>query len=113
MNERLREMRLLTEWRVFASLAVDYLGMPDYAMPLYKKSSIYRVKGKKTLDRIMNCGNFGHNNDHGYRSKYSKQTAKYITFFRRFFDFGSLMLIFPLDASRFFVTYATRKAKRK
>jgi len=113
LKERLRAMRLLTEWRVFASLAVDYLSMPDYAMPFYKKSSIYRVKGKKTLDRILNCGNFGHNNDHGYRSKYSKQTAKYITFFRRFFDFGSLMLIFPLDAPRFFVTYATRKAKRK
>ena len=35
IESRIRRMGLMAEWRVFAVMAVEYLGMPVEAMPLY------------------------------------------------------------------------------
>ena len=32
---RIRKMGLMSEWRAFGAFAVDYLGMPSEAMPMY------------------------------------------------------------------------------
>ena len=69
LKERICEMGLMSEWKVFASLAVDTLGMPANAMPMY--DARFNGKGKRVLKRIMKCGNFGHNNDLSYRTNYS------------------------------------------
>jgi hypothetical protein len=44
--------RLIGEWRLFASVAVNQLGMPEDAMPFYNES--YRTKGERLLDVILN-----------------------------------------------------------
>ena len=57
------------------------------------------------------AGNFGHNKDNSYRSKYPKLVEKSITFFRRFGEYARLFAIFPADAPKFFVTYVGRRTK--
>lgn len=54
LYKRLNNSGLLPEWRAFASMAVDYLGMPVEAMPLYdvrcKKDD---VRSKKLVEFIL------------------------------------------------------------
>lgn len=45
LESRIRNAGLMSEWKSFATLAVDYLGMPADVMPLYD------VRGKKTYVR--------------------------------------------------------------
>ncbi len=47
LEKRVRKAGLLTEWKAFATLAVEYLGMPVEAMPLYD------VRGKKKAEQIL------------------------------------------------------------
>lgn len=51
--ERLRRTELLDEWRAFAALTVDYLGMPVKAMPLYSDEKRWHKKGDWILNFIM------------------------------------------------------------
>lgn len=107
LESRIRRMGLMTEWKAFASLAVDTLGMPVDAMPFYNER--FRVKGEKVLKRVLKSGNFGHNNDLSYRTKYTGLNYKLVALWRRLKDFISLTYIFPIDAPRFFMTYVMRK----
>ena len=109
LKSRIRKMGLMSEWKSFASLAVDTLGMPEDVMPLYDKR--FATKGEKVLMKIMESGNFGHNKDLSYRAKYTGLTYKVIAAWRRFLDFASLIPVFPLDAPRFYVTYVMGKVK--
>lgn len=107
MKSQITRMGLTSEWKAFASLAVDLLGMPQEAMPMY--DSRFKNKGERVLARILKSGNMGHNNDLSYRAKYFGFTYKLVALWRRIKDFASLTKIFPLDAPRFFVHYAMRK----
>ena len=107
LESRLRAMGLMTEWKAFASLAVDSLGMPEEAMPFYDKR--YRKKGNRVLSRVLKTGNLGHNTNQKYRSKLSKPLVNTITFFRRIGDFTKFAFIFPVDAPKFFATYVFGK----
>ena len=109
LESRIRKMGLMSEWKAFASLAVDTLGMPVEAMPFY--DARFKDKGEKVLRRVLKNGNFGHNNDLSYRSRYSGMTYKFVAAWRRLKDFASLIPIFPLDAPRFYVTYVFGKVK--
>ena len=57
--ERLRSAGLMSEWRSFASLAVNYLGMPTDAMPLFEKKECWHRKAKQIINLIL-CG-YKHN----------------------------------------------------
>ena len=103
LETRIKRMGLMTEWQAFASLAVDVLGMPKEAMPMY--DSRFKVKGERILERIMKSGNMGHNNDLSYRAKYSGLTYKLVALWRRMKDFAGFTMLFPIDAPRFFVYY--------
>ena len=46
-----RRAGLMGEWRAFAAMAVDNLGMPKDAMPFYDRR--YRIKGGRVLDIIL------------------------------------------------------------
>ena len=109
LESRVRKMGLMSEWKAFASLAVDTLGMPVEAMPFY--DARFKDKGEKVLRRVLKNGNFGHNNDLSYRSRYSGMTYKFVAAWRRLKDFASLIPVFPLDAPRFYVTYVMGKVK--
>lgn len=102
--ERLRRMKLYDEWRAFASFIVEYLGHPKDAMPLYSPD----VKWKRKADRIclfvMKVGNFGHNRDNSYYSKYPYVIRKTISLCQRLGDLFHHARIFPLDSLRFFPT---------
>lgn len=103
LESRIRRMGLVRVWKSFGSMAVDELGMPKGAMPFYDES--FRKKGQRVLARIMKSGNMGHNNDLSYRSKYSGLTYKLVALWRRLKDFAGFIMIFPIDAPRFFVHY--------
>ena len=107
LESRIRKMGIMTIWKTFGSMAVDVLGMPKEAMPFYDEC--FRKKSQRVLARIMKSGNMGHNNDLGYRAKYSGMTYKLVALWRRIKDFASFTMIFPVDAPRFFVNYLFRK----
>lgn len=111
LERRLFEAGLMTEWMVFASVAVNTLGMTEDAIPFYSKGKRYNRKSFKIIKRIIKTGNMGHNNDLSYRNKNNKFIVNIITFFRRFSDFVSIMSVFPVDVPRFFVTYIFNRIK--
>jgi len=111
LKQRLSNAGLMTEWLAFASLAVNFLGMPAKYMPFYDESRLYKAKAKRILKRIIKTGNMGHNNDMSYRKKYAGTRYKIVSFWRRLCDFAGLSTVFPVDAPRFFVTYVFRKIK--
>ncbi len=49
LKERIRRAGLMREWQSFAALAVDYLGMPVEAMPLYSDEKKWHAKGEKIM----------------------------------------------------------------
>ena len=56
LENRLRKSGLMAEWRAFAALAVDYLGMPANAMPLFDDRKKWHEKGTKVIRFIMKNG---------------------------------------------------------
>ena len=111
LKDRIDEMKLKTEWKAFAYLAVQDLGMPKELMPLYEDTPRFRRKSIKIRNYILKTGNFGHNIDESYRTRYSPFKRNVITFFRRLREFLSLSAIFPINAPKFFVTYVVRRLK--
>lgn len=54
LEKRLRRARLMGEWRGFAALAVDYLGMPVEAMPFCNvRSKKDDIRSKKLVEFIL------------------------------------------------------------
>lgn len=111
LGKRLRDMGLMSEWKVFASLAVNTLGMPQEAMPFYDDSHSYKIKANRVLRHIMKSGNLGHNNDVSYRAKYPALVSNLITFFRRLGEYAKFTLVFPKDAPAFFLRYVFQRIK--
>ncbi len=111
LEQRLREMGIVSEWKAFGAFAVEWLGMPVEAMPLYSPDALWLRKARRICRVVMEAGNFGHNRDNSYRTKYPRLVEKFITFFRRIGEYGRLFAIFPGDAPRFFVTYVLRRVK--
>ncbi len=105
LKSRIRKAGIFTEWKAFAAFAVDYLGMPEEAMPFYEhKLSLHR-KAEKICKLVIETGNFGHNKDESYRMRYSGLTGNFITAWRRFKEFARIAMIFPCNAPKFYVTY--------
>lgn len=98
LESRIRKMGVMTEWKAFAALAVDYLGMPVEAMPLYGANNNWSKKAQKVMAFIMETGNFGNNRDYSYRQKYPFVVFKAISLWRHLQDFGRYFVIFPLDS---------------
>ena len=96
LESRIQEMRLMTEWKAFAAMAVDYLGMPAETMPFY--DSRFKIKGERILEFVIETGNFGHNRDYGYFDKYPYLVYKSISFWNHIKDGYRYFRIFPLDS---------------
>ena len=99
LENRLGEMGLLTEWKAFASLAVDYLGMPNDAMPLYVPEKRWKQKASRILSFILDTGNFGHNRDMTYYSTRPFIVRKTISLWRHTSDSFRRLYIFPKDST--------------
>ena len=102
LEYRLKKMHLVSEWKAFAAFAVDYLGMPGDAMPLFDSSSKWRKKARKICSFMLSVGNFGHNRDFSYYLKYPYLIRKIVSMNRRIKDIIRHAGIFPLDSFRFF-----------
>ena len=100
LEQRIKRMGVMTEWKAFAALAVDYLGMPAEAMPFYSDSSRWKRKASRILDFVIETGNFGHNRDYTYRKKYPYMIMKAISLCRHAIDFMKYFTIFPLDSMK-------------
>ena len=115
LESRIRKMGLMSEWKAFGALAIEYLGFPKDSMPLLNVDVDLNANLKRKADRILElvleCGNFGHNKDLSYRVKYKGFTYKLVSLWRRLCDFWRFATIFPLDVPQFFVTYVTGKVK--
>ena len=111
LESRIRKMGLMSEWKAFYNLASRYLGMPDYGSGLMVHDSRFDKRADRIMELVLESGNFGHNKDLSYRTRYSGMTYKIVAAWRRLKDFASLMPVFPLDAPRFFFTYLLYKAK--
>ena len=97
---RLKKIRLTTEWKAFAAVAVDYLGMPVDAMPLYSPDLRWSRKANHIISFIFKTGNFGHN-----RQRVKPKTylgGKLRSTHRKFSDFAHHAFDFPVDSARFF-----------
>lgn len=100
LESRIRKMGLMTEWKTFGALAVEHLGMPTEAMPLY--DSRFKIKSERILEFVLETGNFGHNRDLSFYSKYPYLVRKLFAFGLRCKDIMRHAMIFPLDSMRFF-----------
>ena len=123
LESRIRKMGLMSEWKAFGALAIEYLGFPKDSMPLLNVdlnarsamplglSKNLKKKADRILELVLECGNFGHNKDLSYRTRYSGLTYKIVAAWRRVKDFAALIPVFPLDAPRYYVTYVMGKVK--
>lgn len=101
LESRIRKMGLLSEWKAFATLAVDYLGMPSEVMPLYEDKSILKRRARFIISFILDVGNFGLKRDRSYFHKYPFLIRKTISMGRRCSDLIQHARIFPRNSLRF------------
>ena len=98
--KRLKSSRLLSKWKVFAALAVDYLGMPQESIPFYDHSDCWKRKAEKVLFLILDTGSFGQGRDKSYKDKYPYIKRMMISFCRHTKDGYFRAQVFPLDSLR-------------
>lgn len=94
LEQRLRKAGLMSEWRAFAALAVDWLGMPVEAMPLYSQDKKWSRKAERIIAFVLECGNFGHNRQ--------AAVGKISSAWYKMRDFVRHTRVFPLDSVKFF-----------
>ncbi len=88
-------MGALGEWWAFAALAVEYLGMPVEAMPLYSPSARWSRKASRILKIVFKTGNMGHNQDWSYIKSSPYMVRKVISFWRHCGGALRHMVVFP------------------
>ena len=54
LEKRLQRSGQMGEWKAFAALAVEHLGMPVEMMPLYDSGDEWKKKGVKVLNLLIN-----------------------------------------------------------
>lgn len=106
LESRIRKMGLMSEWKAFGAFVIDYLGIPSEAMPLFNENdnqnhNLHR-KAELIKDYVLEVGNFGHNRDMSYYSKYPYFIRKCKSLGCRCEDMWRHARIFPVDSSRFF-----------
>ena len=98
LESRLKKAGMMTEWKTFAALAVNALGMPYEAMPFYENSYKWQRKAERVLTFIMETGNFGHNRDLSFRQEQSAIKRKVQIFLYITGDSVRHFRNFPLDS---------------
>ena len=98
---RLDTMGITSEWKAFAAYAVEYLGMPVEAMPLYSKEAKWSRKAAKINSFVLQVGNFGHNQRRDF-SGMSYLRRKFVSVWGRLGDMLRHFTLFPKDSIVFF-----------
>ena len=112
LEKRLKQMGLMAQWNGFGAFSVDYLGMPIDAIPLYSSDKKWSKKADRICSFVLEVGNFGHNVDGSYYSKYPLLIRKTISMWRRIKTLLRHAIIFPFHTFRFLphVVYTGLKA---
>lgn len=100
LEARLRKMGVMSEWKAFGSLSVEWLGIPAEAMPFYSSSAFVHWKARRILSFVLEAGNFGHNRDMSYQKRYPYLLRKSISLWRHTRDGLGRLFVFPKDALR-------------
>jgi len=100
LESRLNNAGIMTEWLAFAAYAIEYLGMPIDAMPLYSPDKKWAKKSRRINKFILEVGNFGHNRDRSYYKTKAYIIRKTISFWRHTKDGLRHSFIFSLDSIR-------------
>lgn len=98
LENRINRMGVMSEWKAFAYLAVNTLGMSSEIMPFYSNNMKWKKKSAQILSFILETGNFGHNRDYTYFKKYPYVVKKVISLWKHIVDFGSYLAVFPADS---------------
>jgi len=102
LEQRIKRVGLMSEWKAFYNLASRYLGMPDFGSRLMVHDSRFDKKADRIMEFILKSGNMGHNRDMSHFSKYPYLLRKCVSMGRRIGDLINHARIFPLDSLRFF-----------
>ena len=94
LEERIRRMGLMSEWKAFYTLATKYLGMPDIGSGLMVHDSRFEKKAERIMEFVLESGNFGHNRE--------AANGKLQSLWLKTKDFARHSLVFPLDSIKFF-----------
>lgn len=103
LESRIKKMGLLSEWKAFAALSVEYLGTPVEAMPLYSDDKKWFRKADRMMEFVLECGNFGHNRQRKRLRGFLG--GKISSVWRKAKDFGRHASVFPIDSGRFFLHF--------
>lgn len=98
LERRLCEMGIMSEWKTFATMIVNTLGMPEVMVPLYTPSLKWSRKANKVLKNIIKTGNLGHNRDKSYYQKNPYLVIKAISLWHHTKTAIIHFSIFPLDS---------------
>ena len=100
LEQQLKRMGLMSEWRTFGAYAVEHLGMPREAMPFYSVDEKWRRKTQHIQQFILMTGNMGHNRNMNHNKlPFLKRKIESTT--QRIRDLANHLMIFPLDTVRF------------
>ena len=97
LETRLRKAGMLTEWKAFVALALEWLGMPVEEMPLLDVSCKWSRNAARIMAFILETGNFGHNRDNSFRQK-SFLVRSAVSTWRYTCDTLRHLFVFPLDS---------------
>lgn len=105
LESRIRKMGLMSEWKAFAAFAIEYLGMPQEAMPLYdvrwmRDDVGWKKKAERIMEFIMMSGNFGHNIE--WKRSDVFVWNKTLALWSKLKNFCRQAKVFPMDSFRFF-----------
>lgn len=103
LESLLKKARLMTEWKAFGALVVEWLGMPEDAMPFYSDKVCLQRKANKLLGCILETGNLGHNIDNSYRIKKSFGVRKLTAVWRYTIEAFIHFKIFPMNTMRNYI----------
>jgi hypothetical protein len=112
LDNRLKKAGLVCEWRVFGALAVERLGMPSEALPLYVASHQYSKKAERLLSFIIKTGNFGHNRDHSFIEKYPTVIRHFLLFCLYTNDTVERFVIFPAGSIKAWIGWIRNGYRR-
>lgn len=98
LESRLKSMGLMSEWKVFSSMTVNWLGMPVEAMPFYSPANCWKRKGDRAMSFILETGNFGHKRDNSRYRESSATLQKLKSLWQHTCDSARHFFIFPIDA---------------
>lgn len=115
LESRIRKAGIMSEWKAFGAFAVEYLGMPREAMPMFDSGSStseaaeqsvkihdsrFKRKAERILNYVMQVGNFGHNRDMSYKTERPFLVRMMISLKHRTSDFMKQVMVFPVDSVR-------------